>query len=266
MTEAVVPAYRIPCQPADLPGLVSFWDFTASGEAFTACQGEPYVLRSQSGPLTVVDDAEAPLSGRALVLDEGQWLAIPRRACPGLDIHGPQGHLTVVAWIRRARTRTDHCEFIAGQWNESNRGRQYGLFLNITVFQQPHRICGHLSNVGGPTPGYKYCIDGAMGATPIAWDEWHVVAMSYDGQSGMAWYDGWLDARPGLNPYPMAGGLHDGGPRGSDFTVGAVDRSGEIGNFFAGRLAGLGVWRRSLTPAEHLALAGLRPPRYLTRR
>ncbi|MDZ4199115.1 MAG: LamG-like jellyroll fold domain-containing protein, partial [Kiritimatiellia bacterium] len=99
------------------------------------------------------------------------------------------------------------------------------------------------------------CMDGAMGATPVPFDEWHTVAMSYDGLAGTAWYDGRLDARPGLNPYPMPGGLHDGGPRGSDFTVGAVHRSGEMGNFFRGRISGIAVYRRALTPAEHFALA-----------
>ena len=123
------------------------------------------------------------------------------------------------------------------------------------MWRRPHIVCGHLSNVGGPTPGYRYCVDGAMGATAVPWDEWHTVAMAYDGVAGTAWLDGRLDARPGLNPYPMAGGLHDGGPRGSDFTVGAVHRSGEMGNFFRGRIAALAVYRRALTPAEHLALA-----------
>jgi len=253
--ESVVPSFLTAFTPAEIPGLIAFWHFGAGGERFPAAQGEPYALRSAVGPLAVVDDPDAPLGGRALELAEGQWLRIPRAECPALDIHGPGGRLTLVAWIRRGRTQKDHCEFVAGQWNETNRGRQYGLFLNIRVWQRPHRICGHLSHVGGPTPGYRYCIDGAMGDTEIPWDEWHCVAMSYDGVCGYAWLDGRLDARPGLNPYPMAGGLHDGGPNGSDFTVGAVDRSGAMGNFFRGRLAGLAVWRRALTPAELFALA-----------
>ena len=94
-----------------------------------------------------------------------------------------------------------------------------------------------------------------MGATKIIHDEWMVVAMSYDGQAGFAWLNGVLDARPGLNPYPMAGGLHDGGKNGSDFTLAAVDRSGEIGNFFCGQIAGLAVYERALTPAEIFALS-----------
>ncbi|MGE9294254.1 MAG: LamG-like jellyroll fold domain-containing protein, partial [Puniceicoccales bacterium] len=180
-----------------------------------------------------------------------------RAACPSLDIHGPEGRLTLVAWIRRQKTAHGGCEFVAGQWNESHCGRQYGLFLNIGVWQQHHQVCGHLSNVGGPTPGFKYCIDGPVGATPVSCDEWAVVAMSYDGQNGYAWLDGQLDARAGLNPYSLSGGLHDGGPKGSDFTVGAVDRSGEIGNFFTGHIAGLAVYNRALSPAEIYALSRL---------
>jgi hypothetical protein len=71
---------------------------------------------------------------------------------------------------------------------------------------------------------------------------------------------GRLDERDGLSPYPFAGGLNDGGPRESDFTVGAVDRGGDIGNFFAGLLGGLAVYSRSLSPAEMLRLARLRRP------
>jgi hypothetical protein len=247
--------YVRPLDPDGIPGLVSFWNFTQSGDSFPAQQGEAYCLRSQSGCLNVVEDPGAGFGGSALYLNGGQWLSISRRDCPKLDVHGKDGHLTVVAWVKRIKTHDHHCEFIAGQWNETNLGRQYGLFLNISVWGPHDRIFGHLSHVGGPTPGYQYCIDGAMGATEIPEGQWVTVAMSYDGQSGAVWLNGLLDAHPRLNPYPMAGGLHDGGISGSDFTVGAVDRSGEIGNFFHGFIAGLAVYQRSLTPAEHYVLS-----------
>ncbi len=247
-------SYLIPFEPRDLPGLVSFWNFETSGTEFTARQGEPYCLCSQSGPLEVVEDASA-YGGRALVLQEGQWLSIPRAACPKLDIHGRDGHLTVLAWLSRGKTGFRQCEFIAGQWNETNGGRQYGLFLNIGVWGLEDRIFGHLSNTGGPTPGYKYCMDGPTGGTEIPYGQWIVAGMSYDGQSGYAWLDGSLDTCEGINPYPIAGGLFDGGPHGSDFTVGAVNRSGEVGNFFAGRIAALAVYNRALTPAEIFAIS-----------
>jgi hypothetical protein len=250
MSEAVVPHMMLPVASSDIPGLVSYWHFDQAADAYTACQGQPYTLISQSGKLDCVDDANAPLGGKAVRLDEGEWMRIPRCNCPQLDVHGPEGHLTVIGWIKRHATKHGGCEFIAGEWNESQKGRQYGLFLNISVWQQRDQICGHLSHVGGPTPGFRYCIDGPVGSTPVPVDEWSVVAMSYDGTSGYAWLNGVLDARPGLNPYSMAGGLHDGGEHGSDFTVGAVDRSGTIGNFFSGLMAGLAVYNRALTPAE----------------
>lgn len=257
MPEAVVPSHLTLSHPSEIPGLAAFWHFTESADAFPTAEGQPCTLRSQSGPLEIVDDPSAPLGGKALALREGQWLNIARRDCLGLEFSGSHSGLTVIAWVKREKTAHGGCEFVAGMWNESQKGRQYGLFLNISVWQQNHQVCGHLSNVGGPTPGYKYCIDGPVGATPVAWDEWSVVAMSYDGTSGYAWLNGTLDFRPGLNPYSLAGGLFSGGPEGSDFTVGAVDRSGTIGNFFTGKIAGIAVYNRALSPAEIYALSRL---------
>ncbi|HBR92830.1 MAG TPA: hypothetical protein DEA90_01545 [Opitutae bacterium] len=256
--ETVKKAFILPdTSPKDFPDLVAFWNFNQSGDHFATEQGAHYTLHSQSGELDLIEDTEAPLGGKALQIKKGQWLNLPRKDCPLLDIHGPEGHLTVIAWLKRHKEGQQGCEFIAGQWNETGGGRQYGLFLNISVWEQEEQVCGHLSNVGGPTPGYKYCIDGPVGATPVPFDEWSVVAMSYDGTSGYAWLNGALDSRTSLNPYSMAGGLFDGGPNGSDFTVGGVDRHGEIGNFFCGAIAGLAVYRRALSPAEIYALSQL---------
>ncbi|MBN2711032.1 MAG: LamG domain-containing protein [Planctomycetes bacterium] len=248
-------SFLIPTTPKDIPGLVCFWNFNSPGSEFTAEQGEPYTLRSGTGPLEVVDDPEASFGGKALRLKEGEWLSVPRGECPRLDIHGQHGNLTLMAWIKREKTARPQCEFIAGQWNETNLGRQYGLFLNIIVWGESDRVFGHISGTGGPTPGYKYCMDGSTGATPVAHGEWSVTGMSYDGKAGYSWHNGLLDANGHLNPYPLAGGLHNGGPKGSDFTVGAVHRSGEMGNFFCGSLAALAVYDRSLTAAEIYALA-----------
>jgi len=256
MAEHVHPDYLKLSRPDEIPGLVACWDFRQPGERFPATEGEGYVLESRAGELNVVADASAPLGGTALEINEGQWLNMARMNCPRLDFHG-HAPFTLIAWLKRGQKSNGECEFIAGQWNESQRGRQYGLFLNISVWQTSDQVCGHLSHVGGPTPGYKYCIDGPMGATPVPRGEWCTVAMSYDGTQGFAWLNGQLDARPALNPYSMAGGLFNGGPDGSDFTVGAVDRGGNIGNFFTGHLAGLAAYDRALTPAEMYALARL---------
>lgn len=249
-----VAAHRVPSTPADFPGLIALWDFQDGGPAWRATAGEPYELTAMAGALEPVADAQAPFGPRALRIAEGGWLRLAREHCPRLDIHGPDGHLTLVAWIKRERVAARHCEFIAGQWNETGGHRQYGLFLDIAVWGGNDQVCGHVSNTGGPTPGYRYCMDGAIGATSVAHDEWHCVAMSYDGTHAYAWLDGVLDRRPGVNPYLLPGGLHHGGDAGSDFTVGGVDRGGEMGNWFVGLLGGLAVYDRCLSPAEMWAL------------
>ncbi|WP_309399251.1 LamG-like jellyroll fold domain-containing protein [Cerasicoccus maritimus] len=258
MTETPHSGFLIPRQPKDFPGLAAFWQFNTQADSFRAQQGEAYTLTPKHADMRVVDDAGSPFGDKALEIQEGDWLTCPRAECPALDVHGPDGHLTVMAWVKRQPTQHGGCEFVAGQWNETHLGRQYGLFLNIRVWDQFNQVTGHISNVGGPTPGYKYCMDGPVGATEVACDEWSVVGMSYDGSHGYAWLNGRLDSRLGLNPYSLAGGLHDGGPQGSDFTVGAVDRSGEMGNFFKGLIAGVAVYRRALSPAEIYALSTLR--------
>jgi hypothetical protein len=247
--------HRHPLKPSDVPDLAAFWNFQEPHGDRTAIAGEPYVLREAAGRVAAVAAPENPFGPLAAHIKEGQYLVCPRPASPLLDIHGPDQGLTVVAWLRRDPVSQTHCEFVAGQWNESNAGRQYGLFIDIRVWGYTDRVSGHVSHVGGPTPGYRYCIDCAIGSTPVEHGRWCCIAMTYDGLYAAAWLDGRLDANPEINPYPLAGGLHDGGLQGSDFTVGAVHRNGEMGNFFTGLVGGLAVYRRALTPAELLALA-----------
>ncbi|MEA3209680.1 MAG: hypothetical protein QOE70_2737 [Chthoniobacter sp.] len=56
------------------------------------------------------------------------------------------------------------------------------------------------------------------------------------------------------NPFLYADGLFDGAAEGAAFTVGAVHRGGEWGNFFGGQIGGLAIFRRVLSEAEMLAL------------
>ena len=60
---------------------------------------------------------------------------------------------------------------------------------------------------------------------------------------------------PAGNPYEYPGGLLDGGENGSDFTVGAVHRSGEMGNWYVGLIGGLAVFNRALSDEEMAYLA-----------
>src|SRR5690625_694558 len=249
------PHYRLPVKPADFPDLVSLWDFQEEPGDRVAVLGEPYRLTEPDGPVAGQQVSGNPWGKRAAFLKEGQYFSIPRKDCPLLDVHGPGQAVTVVAWVLRREKSYRQCEFIAGQWNETNRGRQYGLFIDIPAYGQDHKVSAHASVAGGATPGYRYCMDVAYSRSPVAWGEWPCIGLTYDGQQVAAWHGGILETQPTVNPYLLPGGLHDGGPDGSDFTVGGVHRGGEMGNFFTGLIGGLGVWRRALTPAEMWALA-----------
>ncbi|RKN84973.1 LamG domain-containing protein [Paenibacillus ginsengarvi] len=235
-------------------GLICFWSFQEpSGEDRLSAGAHAYPLREMNGPIARVDGGVfGPYAAR---LDFGQWLRIPRDECSGLNMHGPQSQVSVAAWLRWGRSAYNGCEAVAGMWDESRLKRQYCLFLNLRIWDSAEQVCGHVSSVGGPTPGYKYCMDSAIGSTPVTRDEWHFVAFTYDGAYAKAYLDGRLDERETYNPYRYEGCLFDGGSDGADFTVGAVDRSGEPGNFFTGTLGGLAVFDRALGAEEIAALA-----------
>lgn len=235
--------------PLTMPSLICFWNFQEPAGHVRVAQGpEPYELTEMAGP--VARAGEGLFGPFSAELKEGQWFNLPRAACPALNLHGPKAQVTVLAWIKRAPCASMHCEFIAGQWNETRAKRQYGLFLNIGLHGNRHQVCGHISNVGGPTPGCKYCEDLSIGATQVPYGAWQCVGFTYDGVHARSYLNGVFEPRETWNPYRYPGGLFDGGPEGSDFTVGAVDRSGQMGNWFAGVLGGLAVYRRALNDAE----------------
>ena len=212
--------------------------------------------------------AEGGLWGRFCArIRRGQWFRIERRHCAGLDIHGPNGTVSLVAWIQRQ----DDCswQYIAGIWNHRDNRRQYALYTSghlktdhATYERSPahHQVHGFISDVGGPTPGKLACHSYATGRTFIEKDRWYTVAFSYDGREIRVYVNGVLDRLPGCNPFPFDRPIYDGGTEGGDFTVAqranwagyphtASDKSG-----FSGLLAGVAVYRRALTPQE---MAGL---------
>ncbi|GAB4029614.1 SMP-30/gluconolactonase/LRE family protein [Spirosoma gilvum] len=231
------------------PNLLCLWDF--AGQQPLRSKGKfQYQLQEPTGPVLV--RKEGVLSGRSLDIREHEYLTIPRADCPGLNIRGKYAQVTVLAWIKRQVKSRDNaeCEAIAGMWNETRKKRQYCLFLNIRLRDSKSQVCGHISGVGGPTPGEKWCVDVSIGQTPVRYDEWTFVAMTYDGHLIKSYRNGQFDTRADRNPYPYEGGIFDGGDDGADFTVGAVHRLGDIGNDFVGQLGGLAVFDRALSAEE----------------
>lgn len=242
-----------------LPGMIACWDFQeAAGQERVAKGPHPYRLREGAGAIARVEDGV--LGTYAARLERGQWLHIPRSECRALDLHGPKARVTVAAWVKRDGPPSNQCEAVAGIWNETRRKRQYCLFLNLRIWDSAEQVCGHVSGVGGPTPGHRWCMDAAIGATEVPRGVWECVAFTYDAQEARAYRNGLLDRRAGRNPYPYAEGLFDGGRDGADFTVGAVDRGGEMGNFYTGLLGGLAVYDRALSDDELRRLAAQTSP------
>ena len=254
---------REPGEVLALPGLVAFWDFREAEGSPRVWRGPGgLALREKNGPITRVEDGVfGPYAAR---IKHGQWFQIDRQDIGPLHIHGKDARVTVVAWVKR-ETKCPW-QAIAGVWDETRKKRQYCLFLNaargtradeMKRYPLANRIHGHVSAVGGPTPGEEFCITYSSGATEIPMAQWQNLAMSYDGATSRVYVNGKLDSLQHFNPFPYPDGLYDGGENGADFTVGAVHRGGEWGNFFGGVIGGLAVFSRALGEEE---IAGLAKP------
>jgi len=229
------------------PGLLCFWDFDSQNPLVSKGKYE-YTLQNGHSPVSI--EAEGPVSGNSIRIEEGQYLFIPRSECAGLNLHGKDAQVTVLAWVKRQPKSYVQCEAIAGMWNETQKKRQYCLFLNIQLYDSANQVSGHVSGVGGPTPGERWCVDVSIGNTVINYNEWTFAGFTYDGKQARSYVNGSFDAREGRNPYNYELGLFDGGDDGSDFTVGAVHRAGEMGNNFVGKIGGIALFNRSLTEDE----------------
>jgi hypothetical protein len=246
------------------PGLVAFWDFQGEAGQPRASQSgsKEYALHEQKGPVARVEGGVfGQYSAR---IKRGQWLMAVRKDVGALDIHGKDAQVTVVAWVKRGDRNP--WQAIAGVWDETRKKRQYCLFLNaprgtradeMKRYPLANRIHGHVSAVGGPTPGEEFCITYSSGATEIPFGPWQCIAMSYDGKASRVFVNGKLDSLEHYNPFPYPDGLFDGGTDGADFTVGAVHRGGSWGNFFDGHLGGLAIYNRALSEDEMAALGKL---------
>lgn len=233
-----------------IPNLLAFWHFQ---DGLTSVGAHAYTLQPMTRSYRYWDDG---VFGRGLYLPRGAWFRIPRADCPALNIHGVGAQVTAAAWVKRMpQPPTYDCETLLGVWDESRKKRQYALFLDLPIWDSKDQVGGHVSSHGGPTPNYKYCMDAAIGQTPVEFGVWTFAAFTYDGQTVRAYHNGRFDEREGRNPFDYPQGLFDGGDDGADFTVGAVSRSGEPGNFFHGVLGGLAVFNRALTDDELQSMA-----------
>ncbi len=243
-------------------GLVSFWDFQEASGSVRKAQG-PFKAELLEGKEGVGRADEGLFGPHSLKLKSGQWLRIPRDKLGPLNIHGPKAQVTLIAWVKREGT--NFWQSIAGVWDETHEARQYMLFLNARTrtdasimkrVPTQDRIHGHISALGGPTPGEKFWISYASSGSTVSMKEWHMIALTYEGQFIRVYLDGKLDEAKNFNPFPYAEGIFDGGAKGAEFTVGANHVAGmENNNRFSGLMAGLAVFERALSDEEMAGLA-----------
>jgi hypothetical protein len=248
-------------------GLVAFWDFAERRPPFETRAGVGrFPLRN--GPGSDVRAMSTGPLGRAADFDGvGDYLVIAAGDVGELHLGRAGDACTVVAWIWR---RQPGIHFVAGIWQEDDRDprRQYGLFVSLPLYGGDQRVCGHVSRMGGPTPGYPYSRDYSATERTVPLERWCCVGFTYDGREALSYLDGRADLRPhytdplgntyAKNPYRFEDGLNG---TAADFTVGAVRLTGAMGNFLDGRLGGLAVYDRPLAPHEmealHLASTGM---------
>ncbi|MGE9267182.1 MAG: hypothetical protein ACQKBY_03725, partial [Verrucomicrobiales bacterium] len=169
---------------AKMPGLVCHWDFSEEAGAHRESAGaRNYLLIEANGPIARVEGRrEGEWAAR---IKGGQYFRIPDGKFKAIDFHGKDAKFTIVAWVRRHSE--SYWQQVAGVWNETEKKRQYCLFINAStrsdariMERQPTKdeIHGHISNVGGPTEGHKYCITYSSSGTKVPLGEWTLVAMT----------------------------------------------------------------------------------------
>lgn len=225
---------------------VCFWDFTSGliskgRESYTLLEGGQEIPYATDG---IFGD-------KCPEMMEGRYFTLPRATCPKLDFSSDRSEFTVVAWIKRHYKNIPECQAIAGMWNETDRKRQYCLFVDLHIWDSADQVAGHISSSGGPTDGYRYCMDAAIGESPIPLGEWQTLGFTYNGESARVYLEGVLDSRMLRNPFDYGKPLYKPDKDGADFTVGGVYRKGSMGNWFHGLLGGLAVFDRSLGEEYH---------------
>lgn len=159
---------------------------------------------------------------------------------------------------------------VAGVWDEygveggSTGARQYAIFTNLGKCQSSATnnsyrggLAAHLSPVGGPTPGQRFCATAACDPRELAPAAWHCLANVYDGAAIFAYVNGTLVANGASNPYPLEGGIFSPqglpGRIGAEFGVGANRVNSTVGgpphwsNTWSGLIGGIAVWDSALS-------------------
>jgi hypothetical protein len=233
--------------------LVARWDFNGS-------------LVSHAGHKLLLENGAMPtfLRGGGIRFKAGSNLILPFDKLDGV-CEGPD--VTIVAWAKRPKpAKTLAC--IAGRWDEAGKRRKVALWHHVPLAGGNMSVYGHVSRWGGPTPGWKYSIDGAATRhdTTLA-DRVHMLGVTFDGEWARAYLDGTTDSNPDVttrqtnpaksitcdrNPFHYPQGLNPDST--APFRVNAASGGGATQHARPMILERLEVYSRALTPAEMKAL------------
>lgn len=257
---------------AELPSPLAFWTFQEA-------EGQPRLSTGSLGTVALVDgNTSSPIQqGQGGVFgphsayfpgysgNNSQRLCASRAAAPGLtvDIAGPNATVTMIAWTRRPASATTAEGMVAGVWNEYAQARQYAIFTDLgacsTAPVYAGGLAAHISAVGGPTAGQKYCVTRACDPLPLPSNVWHCLANVYNGSHIIAYLNGTLHDNGRDNPYYYPDGIfspESSGREGAEFGVGAnyVNKTAGgppvLSNVMAGYLGGLAVFSQPLQQAD----------------
>jgi hypothetical protein len=236
--------------------LVAFWDFDRPvQEGWMSVNSNRYFLAF--GDLPVEQVFDLGLNRDVAVFRDRAWLRIPRENLGELNIYGKDPELTVMALVKKESEK--NWQAIAGVWDESRSKRQYYVFLNASSkthqdemkrYPSEGRLHGHISALGGKTPGEVAWISYASSKESVPQQTWVWISMTYDGKQIKVFVDGKLEKDPLTNPFKYADGIYDGGTDGADFTVGANSVANKMTNQFIGKMAFLAVFKKELTAKE----------------
>lgn len=260
--------------------------------------GAARISSGAAGPYALVDGSAAAPIATVRVPGGAPWgafaanftsrpfndsarLYAPRAAAPRITegIAGPRAQVTLVTWVSLRRNFSEM--LVAGVWDEygveggATGARQYATFLNLAVCKGGNHsydagAAGHISPVGGPTPGNRFCTTAACDARPLApAPAWHCLATTYDDASIRVYVNGSFVANGARNPFPLTGGIwdpaRDPGRVGAEFGVGLNRVNSSVGaaptwsNRFEGLLGGIAVWDAALSPGDVARACALAP-------
>lgn len=265
---------------AALPTPLVLWKFqepTGSPRISSGLYSYSLIDGNTSNPIkTVSIKGGAPFgefaaSFSTLSYNNSARLYASRDSAPAItkDIAGLNATVTIIAWVSIPKSTIAE-GLVAGVWDEfgviggKTGARAYAIFLNLAKCSPSNGssyaggLAAHISPVGGPTPGDKFCSTAACDPRSLSSaPSWHCLANVYNGETIRAYVNGTFVENASRNPFPLTGGIFDPtglpGRIGAEFGVGAnrVNSTANApfhwSNTYTGLLGGVAVWNQALS-------------------